>query len=113
VVKANAAFDIGTCRDFIVPVEFNGKEDALFHSRTRDGHLHMEYVLFRDSCDDVPVEKVVEWVTSALKPEARKGIRYNCMHLLRRYTTQAAPGYPIVLDKSHLREYSFSIHYNL
>jgi transglutaminase-like putative cysteine protease len=70
-VKANAAFDIGTCRDFIIPVEFDGEKDALFHSHTKDGRPHIEYVLFRDSYDDVPVGEVIEWVAAVLKPEAR------------------------------------------
>ncbi len=69
-VKANAAFDIGTCKDLIIPVEFDGKNDALFNSHTRDGRLHIEYVLFRDSYDDVPVDEVIEWVAAVLRPEA-------------------------------------------
>lgn len=73
-VKANAAFDIGTCKDFIIPIEFDGKNDALFHSHTKDGRLHIEYVLFRDSYDDVPLEEVITWVASVIKPEARMQI---------------------------------------
>ena len=65
-VKANPAFDIGTCRDFIVPVEFDGQKDALFHPRTRDGRPHIEYVLFRGSYDDVPFEEVAGWLTPVL-----------------------------------------------
>jgi transglutaminase-like putative cysteine protease len=73
-VKANASFDIATCKDFIIPVEFDGKKDALFNSHTRDGRLHIEYVLFRDSYDDVPVEKIIEWVAPVLTAEAKKMI---------------------------------------
>jgi len=73
-VKANASFDIETCKDFIIPVEFDGKKDALFNSHTRDGRLHIEYVLFRDSFDDVPVEKIIEWVAPVLTAEAKEMI---------------------------------------
>jgi transglutaminase-like putative cysteine protease len=70
-VKANPAFDIGTCRDFIVPVEFDGQKDALFHPRTKDGRPHIEYVLFRGSYGDVPFEEVAGWLTPVLTPEGR------------------------------------------
>ena len=70
-VRANPSFDIETCRDFIIPVEFDGKHDALFNSHTRDGRMHIEYVLFRDSYDDVPVDEIVEWVEPVLTPEAK------------------------------------------
>ncbi|HPM11764.1 MAG TPA: hypothetical protein PK941_15110, partial [Paludibacter sp.] len=73
-VKANTSFDIATCKDFIVPVEFDGNNDALFNSHTRDGRLHIEYVLFRDSFDDVPVEKIIEWVAPVLTVEAKRMI---------------------------------------
>lgn len=71
-VKANASFDLGTCRDLIIPVEFDGKNDALFHPRTRDGRQHIEYVLFRNCYDDVPVEKIIEWVSPVLTPEGKR-----------------------------------------
>ena len=73
-VKANTSFDIATCKDFIVPVEFDGNNDALFNSHTRDGRLHIEYVMFRDSFDDVPVEKIIEWVAPVLTVEAKRMI---------------------------------------
>jgi len=73
-VKANVSFDIGTCRDFIIPVEFDGRNDALFHSHTRDNRLHIEYVCFRDSYRDVPVEKIIEWVEPVLMPDAKRSI---------------------------------------
>ncbi len=73
-VKANASFDIGTCRDLIVPVEFDGKNDAMFHPRTRDGRPHIEYVLFRNCYDDVPVDRIIEWVSPVLTPEGKKMI---------------------------------------
>jgi len=73
-IKANTSFDIGTCKDFIVPVEFDGKKDALFNSHTKDGRLHIEYVLFRDSYNDVPVKKIIEWVAPVLQSDAKRSI---------------------------------------
>lgn len=73
-IRANASFDIGTCRDYIIPVEFDGQTDALFHPMTRDGRQHIEYMLFRDSYDDVPIEKIAEWLIPILTPEAKSMI---------------------------------------
>ncbi len=70
-IKANPSFDIETCKDLIIPVQFDGKKDALFNSHTRDGRLHIEYVLFRDSYADVPIDKIIEWATPILTPEAK------------------------------------------
>jgi transglutaminase-like putative cysteine protease len=47
-VKATPAVDLRTCeRGRIVPVEFDGKNDALLNSRNHDGALHIEYLKFR------------------------------------------------------------------
>lgn len=67
------AFDIEMCQKYgIIPVEFDGKRDAKFHSHTRDGRLHIEYIFDRGIRADVPVEEVKQWVISELKPEAKR-----------------------------------------
>lgn len=44
-VKATPTFDLKMCQDHrIIPVEFDGKKDALFHSHNQDGELQIEYV---------------------------------------------------------------------
>jgi len=72
-VKATPAFDNTMCqKNRIMPVEFDGKNDARFHSHTRDGKLHIEYLLDRGPYDDAPLDEIHEWVTSVLKPNAKK-----------------------------------------
>jgi len=72
-VGVTPAFDLEMCRRYgIIPVEFDGKNEAKFHSQTQDGKLHIEYIVDRGTYADVPVSKIQEWVASELRPEARK-----------------------------------------
>jgi hypothetical protein len=74
-VKATSAFDLELCRENrIIPVEFDGKNDAKFHSHTQDGQLHIEYLLDRGPYDDVPVDSIREWDTAVLKPGMKSEI---------------------------------------
>jgi len=58
-VKATPAFDLKMCRaNRIVPVEFDGKNDAMFHSHNLDGKLHIEYVADHGCREDVPVDEI-------------------------------------------------------
>ena len=44
-IKATPTFDIEMCKKYnIIPVEFTGMNDALFHRLDCDGRLHIEYV---------------------------------------------------------------------
>ena len=59
-VKATPAFDLALCEKFGVhPLEFDGSADSLFHPFDRAGRKHMEYVLDRGACDDVPVDEII------------------------------------------------------
>jgi transglutaminase-like putative cysteine protease len=64
-VKATPAFDLKMCeRNRIIPVEFDGKNDAMFHSHNRDGKLHIEYL--RDLghyFDELPLDKLWDTLT--------------------------------------------------
>jgi transglutaminase-like putative cysteine protease len=72
-VKATPAFDNEMCqKNRIIPVEFDGKNDARFHSHTRDGELHIEYLLDRGPYDDAPLDEIREWVASVLTPNAKR-----------------------------------------
>jgi transglutaminase-like putative cysteine protease len=74
-IKATPAFDNEMCqKNRIIPVEFDGKNDARFHSHTRDGKLHIEYLFDRGAYDDAPLDEIREWVDSVLKPNAKKMI---------------------------------------
>ena len=66
-VKATPAFNIELCEKFrLKPLEFNGREDSIFHSFDLDGHRHMEYLRFRGDYDDVPFEEIRESFTEIL-----------------------------------------------
>lgn len=58
-VKATPAFNVGLCEKFrLKPLEFDGKNDSIFHPFDLDGHQHMEYILMRGEYDDVPLEEM-------------------------------------------------------
>jgi len=59
-VKATPAFNLELCEKFrLKPLEFNGREDSLYHSFDRDGRRHMEYVNQRGEFADVPIDAMV------------------------------------------------------
>jgi transglutaminase-like putative cysteine protease len=58
-VKATPAFDINMCREFgLIPVEFDGRNDAKFPSHNLEGRPHIEYLLDRGPFDDVPLDEI-------------------------------------------------------
>lgn len=60
-VKATPAFDLKLCEKFrIKPLEFNGREDSIFHPFTEDGKKHMEYIQDRGIYADVPLAQILE-----------------------------------------------------
>ncbi len=59
-VKATPAFNLRLCERFGVhPLEFDGRQDSLFHEYDRGGRRHMEYVRQRGHFPDVPYEEIV------------------------------------------------------
>ena len=60
-IKVTPTFDIRMCQRIgLVPVEFDGTHPALFHSHTRDGQLHVEYVRQRGYYADFPFDEVIK-----------------------------------------------------
>jgi transglutaminase-like putative cysteine protease len=58
-VKATPAFNLALCRKFRVrPLEFDGREDSIFHPFDEDERRHMEYLRDRGSYADVPVAEI-------------------------------------------------------
>ncbi len=56
-VKATPAFNLSLCEKFGVhPLEFDGKNDSLFHPFDREGNKHMEYVHDYGSFKDFPYD---------------------------------------------------------
>jgi transglutaminase-like putative cysteine protease len=59
-VKATPAFDLKMCQENrIIPVEFDGKNDAIFPSHNMDGKLHIEYIADHGHRVDVPVDEIL------------------------------------------------------
>ena len=58
-VKATPAFDLKMCQEYrLIPVEFDGRNDARFHPLNLDGESHIEYLLDRGPFDDVPLAEI-------------------------------------------------------
>jgi len=58
--KATPAFNIELCERFgLLPLEFDGVHDSLYHPYDRAGRRHMEYVRERGSFDEVPLAQIV------------------------------------------------------
>jgi transglutaminase-like putative cysteine protease len=58
--KATPAFNLGLCQKFgLLPLEFDGLADSIYHPFDAAGNRHMEYVGQRGSFDDVPLEEIM------------------------------------------------------
>ena len=58
-VKATPAFNIELCDKFgLKPLEFNGREDSLYHEYDNAGNRHMQYLNDRGEFLDVPLEEM-------------------------------------------------------
>ena len=58
-VKATPAFNLALCTRFRVkPLEFDGREDSIFHPYDENERRHMEYLRERGVYADVPVEEI-------------------------------------------------------
>jgi len=59
-VKATPAFNRELCeRHRVAPLEFNGREDSLFHLYNLEKKEFMEYVEYHGVYQDIPVEKIL------------------------------------------------------
>ncbi|MES2842438.1 MAG: transglutaminase family protein [Pseudomonadota bacterium] len=57
--KATPAFNLELCEKFgLLPLEFDGVHDSLYHAFDRAGRQHMEYVNERGSFDDLPLAQI-------------------------------------------------------
>jgi transglutaminase-like putative cysteine protease len=56
-VKATPAFNIGLCEKFgILPLDFDGRNDSIYHPFDAEGKRHMEYLRDRGEFPDVPID---------------------------------------------------------
>ncbi|MCZ4316997.1 transglutaminase-like domain-containing protein [Comamonadaceae bacterium G21597-S1] len=57
--KATPAFNIELCDRFgLLPLEFDGIDDSIYHPFDRKGQRHMEYLREHGSFDDVPLQRL-------------------------------------------------------
>lgn len=60
-LKATPAFNIELCTRFkLRPLEFDGREDSIYHPFDLSGNRHMEYLGFRGEFADVPAAAIRE-----------------------------------------------------
>ncbi len=60
-VKATPAFNIELCERFrIRPLDFDGRNDAIYHPNDLNGNRHMEYLRYRGEFTDVPLDQIIE-----------------------------------------------------
>lgn len=58
-VKATPAFNVELCSKFgVLPLEFDGRADSIFHPFDRNNRRHMEYIKDRGSRTDMPFEEI-------------------------------------------------------
>lgn len=60
-VKSTPAFNVELCDRFgLLPLEWDGRSDSLYHAFDGAGQRHMEYVNERGTFDDVPLQRIVD-----------------------------------------------------
>jgi transglutaminase-like putative cysteine protease len=58
--KATPAFNIALCDRFgLLPLEFDGVNDSIYHPFDKSGQRHMEYVHQRGAFNDLPLAQIV------------------------------------------------------
>lgn len=56
-LKATPAFNVELCERFgLLPLEFDGSADSIYHPYDRAGNRHMEYLSMRGEFADVPLD---------------------------------------------------------
>jgi len=59
-VRSTPAFNIELCKKHkVIPLEFNGREDSIFHPYNLEKKQFMEYVEYLDTYADIPVDTIV------------------------------------------------------
>ncbi|MFC4945635.1 transglutaminase-like domain-containing protein [Pseudonocardia sp. GCM10023141] len=69
-VKATPAFNAELCARFgVPPIAFDGRQDALLHAFAADGSAYMEYERDRGVHADLPLDEVLDALTSTYGQE--------------------------------------------
>lgn len=84
-IKATPAFNYELCRRHqVIPLEFDGRSDSIFHPFNREKRMFMEYVADHGVFADVPVDRIVRgwqkaygndrvrrWISEYEQPDAK------------------------------------------
>jgi transglutaminase-like putative cysteine protease len=90
-VKATPAFNLELCRRHkVIPLEFDGKSDSIFHPYNREKKMFMEYVADHGTFADVPVDRIVggwqkaygeervrRWISEFEQPDGRHRRKFD------------------------------------
>jgi transglutaminase-like putative cysteine protease len=58
--KATSAFNLSLCERFgLLPLDFDGRSDSIYHPFDKAGNRHMEYVHQHGAFDDMPLDRIV------------------------------------------------------
>ncbi len=72
--KATPAFNIELCERFgLLPLEFDGVSDSIYHPFDRAGNRHMEYLLQRGAFVDIPLPEMMATFRAAYPQWAKEG----------------------------------------
>ncbi|MBI5277074.1 MAG: transglutaminase family protein [Burkholderiales bacterium] len=59
--KATPAFNLALCQKFgLLPLEFDGVDDSIYHPFDQSGQRHMEYVRMRGTFLDIPLQQITD-----------------------------------------------------
>jgi len=76
-IKAAATFDLRMCqKNRFIPVDFDGRHDAILPSYDLDGRPHIEYVQDHGHYDDFPFKKIIAWRTEVLGDDFFERMRH-------------------------------------
>jgi transglutaminase-like putative cysteine protease len=58
--KATPAFNLSLCQKFgLLPLDFDGRADSIYHPFDASGNRHMEYVAQRGAFNDLPLDEIM------------------------------------------------------
>ena len=60
-IKATPAFNKSLCEKFnIQPLDFDGRNDSIFHAADNSGNKHMEYIKYHGHYHDLPMDEIYQ-----------------------------------------------------
>jgi transglutaminase-like putative cysteine protease len=78
-IKATPTFNIELCKKHhVTPLDFNGREDAIFHEFNQEKKQFMEYLAYHGTFADIPIDNILEeWKKAYGEDRIRKWMD-NC-----------------------------------